>query len=570
MEENTIKISHILFMILMMGVVIIVGTYAWLSYRSNKTAMVLTIGEINNVQVTLSPYQIKASLFPQVTYTSDKYVSVTAVNNSNSPSKIKLFYKIDHIDSELAISDFKYTIEKSTDGTTYSEYKTGNFSSASDGGKLTILEESIPGNRTTYNYKVYIWLDASNGNQSYIQGKSFSGDLNASINSAFLPIEYQQILYLQSTGTQYIDTGVDLFSVENHKIIIDFEPTILYNYNTIWGTSYDADTFEGWIYGNGNLASRYNNTRYGSDNSVTINNRYTLELQKNGTTLTKTLNNNLIGSNTASSKITSANFYLFLSGSDYGKYKLYSSQLYKNNELVRDFVPCYRKSDNVAGLYDIINGTFYTNAGSGTFEIGPKILPNEYQYVEYLESTGTQYINTGFIPTTTTNMEIDFKYLGSGTSSWVPICGERSGNSSTYLNFFIKATNLKITPNYAGFDPGNNSGFDPITVGVRYKLKNQGGNFYLDDELKDSTTNTLTVGTTPIYVFAIGNTSSGVDSRQLYMQLYSFKIFNDNELMMNLIPAYRKSDKVRGLYDTVNDTFYTNAGSGTFEIGPEI
>ena len=37
-------------------------------------------------------------------------------------------------------------------------------------------------------------------------------------------------------------------------------------------------------------------------------------------------------------------------------------------------MPAKRKSDNVLGMYDIINGTFYTNAGSGTFTGGPAVV----------------------------------------------------------------------------------------------------------------------------------------------------------------------------------------------------
>ena len=194
MEENTVKISHILFMIFMIGIIIVVGTYAWLSYRSNDTAMVLTIGEINNVQVTLSPYQIKASLLPQVTYTSDNYTSVTAVNNSNTARNIRLYYKITYIDSELISSDFKYTIERSTDGTTYSQYQTGNFSSASNGAEITILEENIP-NNTTYQYKVYLWIDGSNSGQSYMQGKSFSGELRADVEQPTYTVTFKDNLF---------------------------------------------------------------------------------------------------------------------------------------------------------------------------------------------------------------------------------------------------------------------------------------------------------------------------------------------------------------------------------------
>jgi hypothetical protein len=49
--------------------------------------------------------------------------------------------------------------------------------------------------------------------------------------------------------------------------------------------------------------------------------------------------------------------------------------LYDNNVLVRDFIPCYRKSDNEIGLYDVVNGVFYANAGSGTFTKGNNITP---------------------------------------------------------------------------------------------------------------------------------------------------------------------------------------------------
>lgn len=45
-----------------------------------------------------------------------------------------------------------------------------------------------------------------------------------------------------------------------------------------------------------------------------------------------------------------------------------------NNVLKRDLYPCYRKSDNVAGMYDMVTNTFFTNAGSsGTFTVGANV-----------------------------------------------------------------------------------------------------------------------------------------------------------------------------------------------------
>lgn len=40
----------------------------------------------------------------------------------------------------------------------------------------------------------------------------------------------------------------------------------------------------------------------------------------------------------------------------------------KNNELMAKFLPCYRKADDVAGLYDIVGNEFYSSAGSEEFQ----------------------------------------------------------------------------------------------------------------------------------------------------------------------------------------------------------
>ena len=55
------------------------------------------------------------------------------------------------------------------------------------------------------------------------------------------------------------------------------------------------------------------------------------------------------------------------------KMKLYSCQVYDNGTLVRDFKPCYRNADKVAGLYDTVSGTFFENQGTGEFLIGGEI-----------------------------------------------------------------------------------------------------------------------------------------------------------------------------------------------------
>ena len=181
------KVKYLIIAIIVMVIVIISGTFAWLTYRSNKTAMVLTIGDLNDAMVTLRPYQIKESITPSPTYTSSKsVVNVDAVNNTTVPKKIKLYYKINSIDEDLISEDFKYTITKSEDaGETYSFLTDGDFSGASANQNYQILEEEVPQNET-YNYKVYVWLDGTNVEQNELAGTSFDAELRAQINTNYM------------------------------------------------------------------------------------------------------------------------------------------------------------------------------------------------------------------------------------------------------------------------------------------------------------------------------------------------------------------------------------------------
>ncbi len=52
-----------------------------------------------------------------------------------------------------------------------------------------------------------------------------------------------------------------------------------------------------------------------------------------------------------------------------------------NNNLLKDFVPCYRISDKTIGVYDKINGDFQSNNGTGTFT-GGKNLPTPENPIE--------------------------------------------------------------------------------------------------------------------------------------------------------------------------------------------
>ena len=86
-------------------------------------------------------------------------------------------------------------------------------------------------------------------------------------------------------------------------------------------------------------------------------------------------------------------------------------KIYQNGVLVRDFIPVRKGA--VGYLYDRVSGKLFGNAGTGDFVLGPDVVP-----VEYLQSTGTQWIDTGYIPNQQTRWELDYQFstIGSGSN----------------------------------------------------------------------------------------------------------------------------------------------------------
>ena len=54
-------------------------------------------------------------------------------------------------------------------------------------------------------------------------------------------------------------------------------------------------------------------------------------------------------------------------GSSISSMNCYYARIYSDNRLIMNLIPVKRVSDNVAGMYDLINGGFYESAGSSAF-----------------------------------------------------------------------------------------------------------------------------------------------------------------------------------------------------------
>lgn len=191
------------------------------------------------------------------------------------------------------------------------------------------------------------------------------------------------------------------------------------------------------------------------------------------------------------------------------------------------------------------------------------LLPIEYQQVEYIESTGTQYIDTGVIPTSNTTLEATIQFTKDYTNTTEKALSGITGDGAERLTFGYVST-VSTTNFYIGIANVNhtsNVAFDT----KKHKFILQGnGTWSIDNQQGTINVDNLQTSRS-IFVFARNN-KTVIDAFSK-MRLFSYKIYDENLLLLNLIPCYRKSDNVIGMYDLVNNVFYTNSGTGTFLKG---
>lgn len=191
-------------------------------------------------------------------------------------------------------------------------------------------------------------------------------------------------------------------------------------------------------------------------------------------------------------------------------------------------------------------------------------LPDEYQKVEYIESTNTQYINTEVIGTEKTRIEIDFQLTGATTSQG--LFGYRESASSNNNQFAFLSSGSSAFGFFLHTKPAVYLGKN--IDNERHTISADSNEYYFDNNLISSFTS--------IPSFQTGNNLLlmamylGTALRRTYCKLYSCKLYDDSSLIRDFVPCYRKTDNVIGLYDMANDKFYTNAGSGTFRKGEDV
>lgn len=187
-----------------------------------------------------------------------------------------------------------------------------------------------------------------------------------------LPSGYTPLEYIESTGSQYVDTGLVVNKNDSYEYILDALLT-----NDAYGAANGYLQFKGGLSGGNRVTIRivYN----GSTNVTTV---YVDGVISSTTDWTSSYNGENVKIGLL--KMGDAGNSWFSGDPQIGK--VYSCQAKKDGTLVRSFIPSQTSSGEV-GLWDDVNSKFYSNAGTGAFIAGPVAVQPEAP--ETLEVIGT-------------------------------------------------------------------------------------------------------------------------------------------------------------------------------------
>lgn len=464
-----------------------------------------------------------------------------------------------------------------------------------------------------------------------------------------IPDDYQEVEYIQTSGTQCINTvykfGCDS-SIHCHFAFVGTPTAQTRIFGNREGNNdntggFSADMYVNSAYGiswqccDGTGDNTYQATKAYWDNLV---HDYRIDSYYNdnqgcaavGNMAWATMPASIIRSNSESTR----NLFLgcenyFGTPSNFATGKYYKTCILENGYPVKLFVPCYRKSDNVIGMYDPIQKNFYTNYGTGTFTkgenvytasttfwtqnpaiwvktangwqkrvhlwykyennwekngeynsdgaAGAKVLSSAfasgggYTRLEYIQSNNfTNYIT---IPKTA-NTEIGFKIKAElterSTASWSPHLISSGATDKSLWYVPMSTDTIFYFNGYTNLTEVLPLGIPTIVTFKPEKCYGQYQYVYNDELVSNNFVyrkgNNIPTGTSITLMNYPDDTSGQYGFKG---KIYYCILYENGRIVHYLIPA-KNSSNIVGLYDIKTDIFYPNEGSGTFTAGTTV
>lgn len=195
-----------------------------------------------------------------------------------------------------------------------------------------------------------------------------------------VPAIYKPLKSIQGTGTQNINTGYtpSIYT----KLSMRMNPQYIGS-SAVLGSDWSLNGFFLMFYNN---AFRWH-TATSVDVPAVVSKDYLIEVDNSGITVDGTKY-----TTTPSASVTQQPISLFTttvnSQGGKGQYILYGVEIWESDTLERDMIPVKRVADSIIGLYDRVDGVFYTNSGTGSFVAGNEFNSSNPIINTYLKTGG--------------------------------------------------------------------------------------------------------------------------------------------------------------------------------------
>lgn len=181
-----------------------------------------------------------------------------------------------------------------------------------------------------------------------------------------------------------------------------------------------------------------------------------------------------------------------------------------------------------------------------------------YEVIEYIESTGTQYIDTGVKGSIKNKIELDLQYVGDVSKFQINglLWGDMRNDIGLYNSKVFWGVSTNSVTSNTNADNGRHTYFIDCT----------NGSYGMDGTTIGSVT-PATVGDSGKHVLLGARGKYNTDPEAYcYERIYGGKYYIDGILARNFIPIKTEKGAV-GLLDQVSNIAYYNVGTGTFIAG---
>lgn len=187
------------------------------------------------------------------------------------------------------------------------------------------------------------------------------------------------------------------------------------------------------------------------------------------------------------------------------------------------------------------------------------VTPTEsYTRLTYIEATGKQYINTGYV--VQEDDVIDMYYISTSTTSAdKALFGVAESGNGIWVTIYSNTAYIRF---------GSTSSVSLSNGRMRYKMSLQKGKVDIDGSSASPVF--ATMPTIPLYIFASNNNNNAVNMYG-YCRSMGFKISKTSgEVVMELKPCKRNSDDKIGMLDLLSGQFFASEGTEDFIGGSEL